>query len=538
MQPRLHRFWAIAAACAWACACTADLPKQPRALSTIAPAELHNRTTNGLNQVLIATTMRDKDLSASSLAPVLGADPMARKYLKYLLECALPPDATVTVNTPQGDFSFHGSIGLAPQWASGPCDDACQQWVSACLLARTNAFAVTVQIYMTGPHAALTIGDEFGQVPVEEGAFYGNIFDNPPREYACRGSGYDPLMQTFRVCSQPGDRCGYQYVGACGPMDGDTGQDAQAIACEPAPGKPYYETCYNIARSPTGRFQDPAVPYKAVMTIHLPKTAFSPPCGSALDPDAAKRPDPFANNLCPPDAASCAGQRCVNDAGCRSDLLTCSVHGPEAGYCSATCKNGNSSSEAEQCGGAGSTCLTFGSGATANSLCTKTCKPGAPLGSPNACAAWQICTGFWYTKPDTKPDNPGCAPKCRDDSDCEFLTFCNTRAAACGPPVNPSGLPDGEPCLVPAMGQVNPCKGLCFGVGPDPQHGICGSVIDAGKTKDCPDNPQAMYPVGVAGQDDWAMCIYRKCAGPKDCAAPLVCSNKNAATAICQFPSN
>ena len=73
--------------------------------------------------------------------------------------------------------------------------DSCQRWVSACVLARTNAYGVHVQISMRAPavvppgrdaqyakiQAALaTSPGEVATFGGREGAFYGNLFATTP----------------------------------------------------------------------------------------------------------------------------------------------------------------------------------------------------------------------------------------------------------------------------------------------------------------------------------------------------------------------
>ncbi|WP_437292017.1 hypothetical protein [Sorangium sp. So ce406] len=149
-------------------------------------------------------------------------DPYAREVMQALVECALASDQSVTwAPTPEersalaeaagasGSFTggsswasieggvraprkdvivWHGSAGLCPDWHTDKPSEACQELVSACLLARNNAFGVTVDISMMwqalapedsshaaapGPEAL----EEAARFPVREGAFFGNLLD-------------------------------------------------------------------------------------------------------------------------------------------------------------------------------------------------------------------------------------------------------------------------------------------------------------------------------------------------------------------------
>src|SRR4029077_16738273 len=86
---------------------------------------------------------------------------------------------------------------------AGTCDESCQRWVSACVLARTNAYGVHVELSMSVPDSApQAVKNAFHQGPngpterqpcplgdeadptcgyaTREGAYYGNIFGTPP----------------------------------------------------------------------------------------------------------------------------------------------------------------------------------------------------------------------------------------------------------------------------------------------------------------------------------------------------------------------
>ncbi len=85
-------------------------------------------------------------------------DPNAQEFLKYLVGCALPPPAPGTHSLTWTDrfngrvHTFDGELGLASEWAAGaPSSDALER-VSACLLARNNAFGVSVMLSLHDNH--------------------------------------------------------------------------------------------------------------------------------------------------------------------------------------------------------------------------------------------------------------------------------------------------------------------------------------------------------------------------------------------------
>ena len=123
--------------------------------------------------------------------------PEGRTLIKYMVECALPQgDSVVKAGT-----TYNGMIGLAPQWKNGGCDKGCQEWVSACLLARTNEFGAHVNIDMRAEHESIGIDPGNPEFNQQEGAFFGNLFSNPPVSHACMGN--SPINSIFelRTCA-------------------------------------------------------------------------------------------------------------------------------------------------------------------------------------------------------------------------------------------------------------------------------------------------------------------------------------------------
>ncbi|WP_437539129.1 hypothetical protein WME79_23305 [Sorangium sp. So ce726] len=152
-------------------------------------------------------------------------DPWARDVMKDLVECALstkqrvewtPPAnegawaptpeeraARAASAQPDSALSYSGSMGLCPAWADPqwPARDkahnamraSCQELVSACLLAKNNAFGARVNISARGrvlPERPGVLPERPGETrmlpvdvgektdyPWREGAFFGNLFN-------------------------------------------------------------------------------------------------------------------------------------------------------------------------------------------------------------------------------------------------------------------------------------------------------------------------------------------------------------------------
>ncbi len=167
-----------------------------------------------------------------------------QELVRYLVECALPLGHGITKSDPirGGTISFDGFVGLAPEWETGACNQGCQEWVSACLLARTNALGRPVSIELVASHPA--IGSKRTQPFVylfEEAGFHGNLFLDPPQAHACMGTGAVLSALQARLCGlAPFASCGFDsLVEACFLLDECSGKDSDAyVGCRNAAGTP------------------------------------------------------------------------------------------------------------------------------------------------------------------------------------------------------------------------------------------------------------------------------------------------------------
>ena len=144
----------------------------------------------------------------------------------YVVRCALAADDAVRVKDYTGGLvSLNGEVGLTPQWKEDDCDEACQEKISACLMAFTNGDGAHVAIELS---ARFTLGlghsDDF---PYQEAAFYGNLFTSPPEAYFCVGADYatvDASGTSFlemRACegyNSDDGSCPYVNTGLCNDL--------------------------------------------------------------------------------------------------------------------------------------------------------------------------------------------------------------------------------------------------------------------------------------------------------------------------------
>jgi hypothetical protein len=114
------------------------------------------------------------------------SDPTGRtqEFFHYLVTCALAPGQTVDYKDELfgGMYSatYEGQLGLCPRWHEDKASPECRQVVSSCLLARQNAFGVSVELSLRGHDGDANIlptdEEELKRFDWREGAFFGDVF--------------------------------------------------------------------------------------------------------------------------------------------------------------------------------------------------------------------------------------------------------------------------------------------------------------------------------------------------------------------------
>jgi hypothetical protein len=164
---------------------------------------------------LSANALSANALSANALSAKALEDPLAREFLKYVVSCALPADQTVNMTIQGKAYSFPGSLGMEPQWGQrgGSCDESCQRWVTACVLARVDFLGVERPISVRGLNPGLrTSFKEALDFPVSEATYFGNVFAPDKPLFACLAPG---KTTDARVCGDSMKSCPMQVVGPC-----------------------------------------------------------------------------------------------------------------------------------------------------------------------------------------------------------------------------------------------------------------------------------------------------------------------------------
>lgn len=214
-----------------------------------------------------------------------------REVYSYMMSCALPAGKTIEATIPGApDIAppdaiyrcknercvFPGSLGLAEHWIDRRLDPKGQRWITACLLSRVNLYGVSVTISLRGIAPQLSVTpDEAETYSLQEGAFYGNIFNDPdePLDWnACRGKDQaegESAGLEMRDCAEPDPndpthtKCGFKYAGDCGTYTRSVTPHA-CVALDPEEGT--YGEC--LAREGNGRGPSLRL-YREVITTYV-----------------------------------------------------------------------------------------------------------------------------------------------------------------------------------------------------------------------------------------------------------------------------
>jgi hypothetical protein len=193
---------------------------------------------------LTANSLTANSLTANSLTANALKDPLAREVLTYIVSCALPADQTLDVSIEGVSYAYNGELGLAPEWgnANGHCGQSCQEWVSACVLARIDYLGEHREISVRGDNPGLKACDPGEDAyTVREATYFGNIFGSSQRRFACLSPGSTGIP---RVCGPSLDSCVVDVEASCDDVCAHPTPDGAFQNCRPGDGdengKPYH----------------------------------------------------------------------------------------------------------------------------------------------------------------------------------------------------------------------------------------------------------------------------------------------------------
>jgi len=172
-----------------------------------------------VQNALIQNALTGSDLTSAN----------SREVFSYIVSCALPEGAAIVIGDDQGNtYEFDGELGLTPEWGQpgGSCDKECQEWVSACVIARLDYLGKKRDISLRGDNPALAVSKhEAAKYGTGEATYFGDIFTapEPMRLYAAL---YPGQTEDTRVCGPSVQSCGALDIEAsadqvCGPQAAD-----------------------------------------------------------------------------------------------------------------------------------------------------------------------------------------------------------------------------------------------------------------------------------------------------------------------------
>jgi hypothetical protein len=161
--------------------------------------------------------------------------------MKYLVRCAVPEGEARSYQDPVTgtSYTWQGSLGLAPGWASGKrMNEPEQQLLSACMAAHANKYGMHVPLSVLGRTARLAqipyTSEELQTFARREACFFGNLFKNEGLFAGVDGEYLNNGESSPRACGL------------------STEQDAQVSQCSPIV---HVESCETYCTlDPTGLF--------------------------------------------------------------------------------------------------------------------------------------------------------------------------------------------------------------------------------------------------------------------------------------------
>ncbi|NPD28841.1 hypothetical protein [Corallococcus exiguus] len=168
----------------------------------------------------------------------------APMLMAYIVKCSVPEGQTRTFQstTTGAKYTWQGSLGLAPGWATGKAATVTeQQAVSACLAAHANKYGLHIALSVLGrtaegaaiPYSA----EELSQFSAKEACFFGNLFTNEGL-FAARDRDFSSAESSTRACGLT------LKADSCAPIT-NIGSCAQ-FCTKGDPSQPYYTQCtYN-----------------------------------------------------------------------------------------------------------------------------------------------------------------------------------------------------------------------------------------------------------------------------------------------------
>jgi hypothetical protein len=181
---------------------------------------------NGMSQ----NGMSQNGFGTTAFQSWFNTDPaLSDVVMKYVAKCAAADGTSYEWRNPSSGVThrWSGLLGLAPGFAAGSAPTTAEkQLITACLAAHVNVYGVSVPISINGYRAdGNSLGhapDEWTTFPLDEGAFFGNVFDGQGVFVCQRHGTFTSDKSSVRACVQdttvvgPSSQCAPLYnVGTC-----------------------------------------------------------------------------------------------------------------------------------------------------------------------------------------------------------------------------------------------------------------------------------------------------------------------------------
>jgi hypothetical protein len=185
-------------------------------------------------------------LTSADFQTWFNADPAtSAAVMTYVVRCAAPAGAAYSFTNPATgvSYSWVGSLGLAPGWASGlAATIAEEQVITACLAAHVNKYGMHVSMSVLGQGATgvpIPVGsNELATYSQREGCFFGNLFEGEGVYTGLDHSIWDKSYSSARACAF--DIFGVGPSADCPPINN---VGPCALICKKDPTGTYYTSC-------------------------------------------------------------------------------------------------------------------------------------------------------------------------------------------------------------------------------------------------------------------------------------------------------
>jgi len=173
-------------------------------------------TNNGADVTLTGFTLSAIDSIRENNPPESTLD----ELIPYLVHCALPPWKSWIGTLNGEETEIWGEMGLAADLDQIPMLPTQQQLVSACLLSLINYFGHHIYVSSRNYPSVAATKDEMKIMDVYEGTFFGDLFSEDVKKFACQGTPTTVALaqspdREWRRCTDPEYDCGIEVLGDC-----------------------------------------------------------------------------------------------------------------------------------------------------------------------------------------------------------------------------------------------------------------------------------------------------------------------------------